>query len=384
MQIQSRITKERIPWLMAGARAVLGPVMIMGERARWNAVALAVLVLTGLLSDIFDGVIARRWNCDTAAVRLFDSMADIVFYAGCAIALWMRHPSVVHNLALPILGVVGLEALSSAVAFIKFGKLPSYHSYVAKAWGLVLASALIAAFLCKHPQGWILAAIAMGALSNLEGIAMSLIMPVWRQDVKTLRSAMEIRRLVLGPRNSAQHSTAHGDNRKTASLAVTSVVALMMLALVPAAARAASIPSVTFIGGSAPGITTGTAGSMETADDKISFHWTAGSLVIPYSQIRNFSYRDKRVNLGVLPTIVVILFRPSIYHHIVSISYLDAFGNKQVAIFEVPKEAGETLPVVLQERTDICADQYQLPCRTGVSHSSQRPLISSERLGASR
>ena len=122
-----------------------------------------------LLSDIFDGVLARRWKCDTAGVRLFDSMADIVFYVGCAIALWMRHPSVVRGLAVPITAVVGLEALCLAVGFVKFGKLPSYHSYLAKIWGLVLASALVAAFVTKHPAGWIVAALALGVLSNLEG-----------------------------------------------------------------------------------------------------------------------------------------------------------------------------------------------------------------------
>jgi CDP-diacylglycerol--glycerol-3-phosphate 3-phosphatidyltransferase len=187
------MAKERIPWMMAGMRVALGPVMIIGERARWNAVALAGLVVMGLLSDIFDGVLARRWKCDTVAVRLFDSMADIVFYAGCAIALWMRHPSVMRGLAVPILCVVGLEASGLAVALIKFGKLPSYHSYIAKTWGLVLASALVAAFVTQHPAGWIAAAVALGVLSNLEGIAMSLIMPVWRQDVKTLAEAWRLR-----------------------------------------------------------------------------------------------------------------------------------------------------------------------------------------------
>jgi CDP-diacylglycerol--glycerol-3-phosphate 3-phosphatidyltransferase len=193
MQIESRIAKERVPWLMTGARAVLGPVMIMGERARWNGVTLAALIIAALLSDIFDGVLARRWKCDTAGVRLFDSMADIVFYVGCAIALWMRHPIIVRDFAVPITAVAGLEALCLAVAFIKFGKLPSYHSYLAKTWGLVLASALVAAFVTKHPVGWIIAALAMGALSNLEGLAMSLIMPVWRQDVKTLAVAWRLR-----------------------------------------------------------------------------------------------------------------------------------------------------------------------------------------------
>jgi CDP-diacylglycerol--glycerol-3-phosphate 3-phosphatidyltransferase len=191
--IELRSVKERIPWLMAAARAVLGPVVILGERARWNGLTLATLVIAALLSDIFDGVLARRWKCDTAAVRLFDSMADIVFYACCAVALWMRHPGLVRSLAMPILAVAGLEASCLAVAFVKFGKLPSYHSYVAKIWGLVLASALVAAFVTKHPVGWLVAALALGVLSNLEGLAMSLIMPVWRQDVKTLAEAWRLR-----------------------------------------------------------------------------------------------------------------------------------------------------------------------------------------------
>jgi CDP-diacylglycerol--glycerol-3-phosphate 3-phosphatidyltransferase len=178
---------------MAAARALLGPVMILGERARWNGIALAVFVVTGLFTDIIDGVLARRWDCDTAAVRVFDSMADIVFYAGCAIALWMRHPQLVRDFAVPIAVVVASEALCLVVSFIKFGKLPSYHSYLAKIWGLVLACALVAAFLTKHPVGWMVAALAFGALSNLEGLAMSMIMPVWRQDVKTLAVAWRLR-----------------------------------------------------------------------------------------------------------------------------------------------------------------------------------------------
>ena len=124
MQTECRIAKERIPWLMAGARAMLGPVMILGERAQWNGVALAVLIIAALLSDIFDGVLARRWKCDTAGVRLFDSMADIVFYIGCAIALWMRHPSVVRELAVPITAVAGLEALCLAVALHQVWQAP--------------------------------------------------------------------------------------------------------------------------------------------------------------------------------------------------------------------------------------------------------------------
>jgi CDP-diacylglycerol--glycerol-3-phosphate 3-phosphatidyltransferase len=72
--------REQIPWMMAAGRAALGPVLIAGEACGWNGLALASMVLTALQSDIFDGVLARRWGCDTGGVRLFDSMADTVFY----------------------------------------------------------------------------------------------------------------------------------------------------------------------------------------------------------------------------------------------------------------------------------------------------------------
>jgi hypothetical protein len=148
-----------------------------------------------------------------------------------------------------------------------------------------------------------------------------------------------------------------------------------MFVLIATAARASSIPSVTFIGGSAPGITTGTAGELDTGADQLTFQWSGGSLAIPYTQIKNFSYREKAVNLGVLSTIAVALIRPLPQRHIVSISYLDSSGQKQVAIFEVPKQARDTLPVVLQESTGVCSDQYQLPCRTGIA--PPKPLVRS-------
>ena len=87
-----KIGKERIPWAMAAGRALLGPALIAGERCGWNSLMLAWLVVAALASDIFDGVLARRWRCDTAGVRLFDSMADTVFYVCVAIALWIGHP----------------------------------------------------------------------------------------------------------------------------------------------------------------------------------------------------------------------------------------------------------------------------------------------------
>src|ERR1700761_3546359 len=108
MQSETKALQHRIPWLMAGTRAALGPVMVLCERSGWSGLTLAAIVVTALLSDIFDGDLTRRWRCDPAAVLIFDSMADIVFYMGCGASLWLRLPHLMQSFVLPIGIVLGL------------------------------------------------------------------------------------------------------------------------------------------------------------------------------------------------------------------------------------------------------------------------------------
>ncbi len=339
MQTESRIAKERIPWLMAAGRAALGPVMIIGEHARWNGVTLAALIIAALLSDIFDGVLARRWNCDSAGVRLFDSMADIVFYVGCAIALWMRHPSVVRELAVPIAEVVGLEALCLAVAFIKFGRLPSYHSYLAKTWGLVLASALVAAFVTKHPTDWIVAALVLGALSNLEGLAMSLVMPVWRQDVKTLAVAWRLR----------------GIARRRGSRFIPRITgaAILMFAIAALPLHAQKSGEAIYETGTSP-ITANTAAPLNATAEALRFE-APTPLVIPYEKIARVEFRkDVREHLGFFPAMFAGMFFARVHIYRVTLSYYDGAQKQHAAIFQVTRDDSITLSELLRARVPAC------------------------------
>lgn len=187
------INRPLIPWAMAAARAALGPVLIAGAASSWNGFTLAGIVTAALLSDIYDGILARRWRCDTAAVRLFDSMADTVFYLCTAAALWIYVPPLWRNHASLLLSLLALEAARFSFDLAKFGKPASYHSLLAKIWGLVLAIAVAGVFILHHDVVLVTLALALGVLCNLEGLAMSLVLPVWRQDVLTLRAAWNSR-----------------------------------------------------------------------------------------------------------------------------------------------------------------------------------------------
>lgn len=189
--------RQIIPWCMASARMALGPVVLIGERCNWSGSGLAALVLTALLSDIYDGVLARRWKTDTARLRLFDSMADTVFYVFVAVALWLgSSPALRANLPL-LVALLGFEAARYMVDFAKFGKPASYHSYLAKTWGLVMAFGVVVAFATAGGVVLIAVSLGLGLLCNAEGLAMSLILPRWTRDVNGIGAAVRLRQAFL-------------------------------------------------------------------------------------------------------------------------------------------------------------------------------------------
>ena len=204
--MRMELRKEQIPWVMTAGRALLGPALILGESAGWNGMMMAWLAVTALVSDIFDGVLARRWQCDTAMVRLFDSMSDTFFYVCVAIALWIGQPQIWREYGILLGGVLALEAVRFGLDFTKFGKPASYHSYLAKAWGLVMAGAVVGVFAWPGAVALVPLALGLGIASNFEGLAMSLMLPVWRKDVKTLGAAWVLRREMVGTARTRQHA----------------------------------------------------------------------------------------------------------------------------------------------------------------------------------
>jgi CDP-diacylglycerol--glycerol-3-phosphate 3-phosphatidyltransferase len=178
---------------MVWGRALLGPLMVLAAWKGVSGLILAVAVLVGLLDDIADGMLARRWGCETPALRLADSSADTVFYLGTAIAMWLRTPELLRDDWKLLVLLFGLECLRYVLDFEKFGKGASYHSYLAKLWGLVLASAIMCSFATGGPQWLVTAAIALGVVVNLEGLTISLVLPQWQNDVKTVWAARKIR-----------------------------------------------------------------------------------------------------------------------------------------------------------------------------------------------
>ncbi len=188
---------QLIPWLLIAFRVVCGPLIVLAAHRGWPGVSLGLIVLFAVLSDIFDGILSRRWNCETPTLRVIDSLADTIFYLGVVEALWLREPQIILRNRSLLAALFSLEAIRYVLDLVKFRRTASYHSYLAKSWGLIIAVAVtgVLSFGVLYPL--ILVAILLGIVVNLEGLAMSLILPRWQNDVKTLRAAWILRQQML-------------------------------------------------------------------------------------------------------------------------------------------------------------------------------------------
>jgi phosphatidylglycerophosphate synthase len=190
--------RTAIPWSLIIIRLFLGPVIALAAfRKSTPEPWLGVLFLAGPISDIFDGVLARRFGTETTALRISDTIVDIIFYLFVLIAIiTIDAPAIRHRIWL-IAVVIALEGARLLVDMLKFHRIASYHAYSAKLFGLLLMLA-VGWLLCFSRDTWLVTvALTWGILSELEGLTFSIILPEWVHDVKSLPRAIALRRELL-------------------------------------------------------------------------------------------------------------------------------------------------------------------------------------------
>ena len=145
----------------------------------------AALLAAGLISDVYDGVVARRFGVATTGLRRLDSAVDSIFYLAAAWCVWRLHPDVARSHRWLIAAVIATLLVNHAFEIWKFGREASYHAWLAKAWGAVLVSALMLLFLAGDVR-WLTVALWMGIASHVENFLITLALVECRTDVKSL------------------------------------------------------------------------------------------------------------------------------------------------------------------------------------------------------
>jgi phosphatidylglycerophosphate synthase len=182
----------RIPWILIGLRFTIAPLLLLDALNGTTGNGFIVGYTIAVLSDVFDGIIARSLGSSTMELRQADSWADICLYLCIVISTGFVHPNVITQFQIPLLIAIAGQITLFTVSLIKFGKFPSFHTYTAKAWGVSLFIAVVGLFGFNNAT-WIWGAIVLCWINSIEEIIMTLILSEWTHDVLSVFHARRLR-----------------------------------------------------------------------------------------------------------------------------------------------------------------------------------------------
>lgn len=182
-----------IPYLFILFRFCLIPVHFV--LAYFHLVECLVLSMyLGLISDIFDGIIARKQGLSTEKMRRLDSQTDMLFWLSLGFSLWFLFPRIIQEQQFAIWCILGMEIACYAISIIRFKRETCTHAYLSKLWGLSLLAGFTEAFLSGSSGFFFHLAIILGLISHIDRILITLILKEWTFDVPSFYHAILIRK----------------------------------------------------------------------------------------------------------------------------------------------------------------------------------------------
>jgi CDP-diacylglycerol--glycerol-3-phosphate 3-phosphatidyltransferase len=187
---------KKIPKLLIIFRLILAPIIIITAYIFKNDAKIPILIMMylGIISDILDGIFARKMKVSTSELRQFDSKADAVFRISIIISLWILNPIAVKDHIFPIMLIFIMEVLVYIISFIKFRKGSSTHALLRKLWAIsmVVGFTFILGFNYFGVPFYM--TIVLGLLSQIDVILITLLLPKWDHDIPSTYHAILIRK----------------------------------------------------------------------------------------------------------------------------------------------------------------------------------------------
>lgn len=156
---------------------------------------LAGILAGAFVSDVFDGVIARRLGLVTPALRHADTLADTFFYIAAAIALRVAVPGVFAGAGLPVVLLIAVHVSRTTFELAKYGRIASYHMWSSKLLGVLMVTAMTIVFVTGRPNVLVAVTLWVAIANELEGFVASVILPVWTADVPSAVTAWRMTRV---------------------------------------------------------------------------------------------------------------------------------------------------------------------------------------------
>jgi cardiolipin synthase len=192
------IPKALILFRLLLAPIILGLAYFVGDDSK---ITIVILMYLGLISDILDGIVARKQGISSASLRRMDSQTDMVFWLSIGFATYFLYPQLIANHAVSIYAILAMEVACYAISLVKFKKETCTHAFLSKLWGISLLIAFTSLIGFNHAGIPFTVAIVLGLVSHIDRILITLILPKWTHDIPSAYHAYLIRKGIAFERN---------------------------------------------------------------------------------------------------------------------------------------------------------------------------------------
>jgi CDP-diacylglycerol--glycerol-3-phosphate 3-phosphatidyltransferase len=170
--------KKAIPFSLVIFRLLLAPVMLVyalqTHQSGWFLVS---CLWAGMISDIFDGIIARNLGVATNSLRKWDANVDIVFWLAAGVSIWILNGQLLKDHGWFIVVLFVLEPVSDIINLVKFRKSGCAHNWLSKTWGVILLFTFTFLLAGMQPLWLFRICLVTGLLSQIDRIIISSLLP---------------------------------------------------------------------------------------------------------------------------------------------------------------------------------------------------------------
>jgi phosphatidylglycerophosphate synthase len=145
------------------------------------------LLALSFFTDAIDGYLARKFKVESVAGSRLDSVADDLTILAAIIGLLIFKRDFLSSQIGVIAALLVVFSLQTIFALIRYGKITSFHTYLAKAAAVLQGLSILQVFFFESPH-LILFYTAAGItfIELIEEIILVLILPEWHANVKGL------------------------------------------------------------------------------------------------------------------------------------------------------------------------------------------------------
>lgn len=184
----------KIPSILLYSRLVVAVIIIVCSFTVVNPIAIIWLSIYAILSDIFDGIIARKLKISNPEMRRLDTKIDTVFWFSCLLYICLQHTQFLFTHILQVFILVCSEVFVIIVGKLKFGERISFHTILSKIWALSLLWFFIDINLYHSANFSFNFSFWYGLLVQAEIVLIALILKQNQTDVPSLWKAVNFKK----------------------------------------------------------------------------------------------------------------------------------------------------------------------------------------------